>query len=152
MPRPHWRSGSDQGRDHGEVARRTGLAALCHNTWVDALSRHPSFGVSNAVFFKVQRIGGADFILLPGDFATDYIDQGEAKDCLSACVAPLGDIKPALPIIAGGKRADQLRQYFDAIGSTDFMIIAATAVDTHPVGLEAGARAFRQAWSEISDK
>jgi len=136
----------------GETARRTGLAVLCHNTWVDAMTRYPSFGISNAAFFKMQRISGADFILLPGDFATDYIDQDEAQSCLSACVAPLGDIKPALPIIAGGKRPDQLRQYRDAFGSTDFMIIAATAVDTHPQGLETGARAFRQAWSEIADQ
>jgi len=134
----------------GEIARRTGLTVLCHNTWADVLSRHPRFGVSNAVFFKIQRIGGADFIMLPGDFATDYTDPAEARDCLSACVAPLGGIRPALPIIAGGKRASQLRQYLDAIGSTDFMIIAATAVDTHPEGIEAGARAFRQAWSEIA--
>ena len=134
----------------GEIARRTGLAALCHNTWADPLSRHPRFGVSNAVFFKMQRLGGADMILLPGDFATEYIDRDEARSCLAACFEPLGDIKPALPIMAGGKRADQLKQYLDAVGSTDFMIIAATAVDTHPEGLEAGAKAFRQAWSEIA--
>ena len=136
----------------GEIARRTGLAVLCHNTWADVLTRHPSFGVSNAAFFKMQRISGADFILLPGDFATDYVEQGEAQSCLAACVAPLGDIKPTLPIIAGGKRPDQLGQYRDAVGSTDFMIIAATAVDSHPQGLEAGARAFRQAWMEIAGR
>jgi ribulose-bisphosphate carboxylase large chain len=134
----------------GEIARRTGLAVLCHNTWVDVMSRHPRFGVSNAAFFKMQRICGADFVMLPGDFATDYMNQAEASDCLSACVAPLGDIKPALPIIAGGKRADQLGSYLNAVGSTDFMIIAATAVDTHPDGLEAGARAFRRAWAKIA--
>ncbi|MBA7569685.1 Ribulose bisphosphate carboxylase-like protein [subsurface metagenome] len=136
----------------GEIARRTGLAVLCHNSWADVLSRHPRFGVSYAVFFKMQRICGADMILLPGDFATDYIDPGEAKDFLSACVDSLGSIRPSLPIIAGGKRAKHLRQYLDAFGSTDFMIIAATAVDTHPEGIEAGARAFREAWSQIADK
>jgi ribulose-bisphosphate carboxylase large chain len=133
----------------GEIARRTGLAVLSHNSWHDALCRHPRFGVSHALHFKMERISGADMIMLPGNFATDYIDQGEAQDCLSACVNSLGDIKPSLPIIAGGKRANNLMQYLGAIGSTDFMIIAATAVDTHPEGIEAGARAFREAWSEI---
>jgi len=134
----------------GEIAQRTGLAVLCHNSWHDALCRHPRFGVSHALHFKMQRISGADMIMLPGDFATDYIDQGEAKDCLSACIGSLGDIQPSLPIIAGGKRASHLRQYLAAIGGTDFMIIAATALDTHPEGIEAGARAFREAWLEIT--
>ena len=121
-----------------------------YNSWHDPLCRHPRFGVSYALDLKMQRISGADMIILPGDFATDYIGQGEAKDCLSACGGPLGDTKPSLPIIAGGKRASHLRQYLEAIGSTDFMIIAATAVDTHPKGIEAGARAFREAWLEIA--
>jgi ribulose 1,5-bisphosphate carboxylase large subunit-like protein len=133
----------------GEIARRTGLVVLSHNSWHDALCRHPRFGVSHALHFKMERISGADMIMLPGNFATDYIDQGEAQDCLAACVNSLGDIKPSLPIIMGGKRANHLMQYLGAIGSTDFMIIAATAVDTHPEGIEAGARAFREAWSEI---
>lgn len=136
----------------GEIARRTGLAVLCHNSWEDTLGRHPRFGVSRALYFKMQRISGADMIILPGDFATDYIDQGEAEKGLSACVDSLGSIRPSLPIIAGGKRADHLMQYLGAIGSTNFMIIAATAVDTHPEGIEAGARAFREAWSQIAAK
>ena len=136
----------------GDIARRTGLPVLCHNSWEDTLCRHPRFGVSRALYLKMQRISGSDMVILPGDFATEYIDPGEAESCLAACTGSLGDIRPSLPVIAGGKRAEHLEYYIDSIGNTDFMIIAATAVDTHPQGIEAGARAFREAWSQIADR
>jgi ribulose 1,5-bisphosphate carboxylase large subunit-like protein len=132
-----------------EIGRRTGLAVLCHNSWQDALTRHPRFGVSDALMIKMQRICGADMIMLPGIFATDAMDEQEARAIMNACSQPLGRIKPSLPIIAGGKTPAGLVDYATAIGSTDFMIIAATAVDTHPDGPEAGARAFREAWEKI---
>lgn len=136
----------------GEIAWRTGLAVLCHNSWEDILTRHPRLGVSRALYLKMQRICGADIVMLPGDFATDFINEEEAQECVAACTGPLGNIKPSLPVTAGGKSPERLPQYLNAIGSTDFMIIAATAVDTHPEGIEAGARAFREAWSQIAAK
>jgi len=132
-----------------EISLRTNLAVLCHCSWQDALTRHPRFGVSDALFIKMQRICGADMIMLPGMFATDAVDEREAQAIMNACSGPLGGIKPAFPIIAGGKTPDGFVHYATAIGSTDFMIIAATAVDTHPDGPEAGARAFREAWEKI---
>ena len=136
----------------GEIAQRTGLAVLCHNSWEDILTRHPRFGVSRALYLKMQRICGADMIMLPGDFATDTMDEEESQKCVTACTGPLGNIKPSLPIIAGGKSAERLQQYLNAIGGTDFMIIAATAVDNHPDSIEGGARAFREAWLKIATR
>jgi ribulose-bisphosphate carboxylase large chain len=134
----------------GEIARRTGLAVLCHSSWEDVLTRHPRFGISHALYYKMQRLCGADMVMLPGNFATDFMDEEEGQKWVAACMEPLGNITPSLPIIAGGKSPKNLRQYLKAIGSTDFMIIAATAVDSHPKGIEAGARAFREAWSKIA--
>ena len=136
----------------GEIARRTGLAVLSHNSWEDVFTRHPRFGISHALYFKMQRLCGADMLVLPGDFATDAMDEEEARKWVEACMGPLGNIRPALPIIAGGKSPERLQQYVNTIGSTDFMIIAATAVDNHPSGIEAGARAFREAWLKIAAK
>jgi ribulose 1,5-bisphosphate carboxylase large subunit-like protein len=132
-----------------EIGRCTGLAVLCHNSWQDALTRHPRFGVSDALFIKMQRMCGADMIMLPGIFATDAVDEQEARAIMNACSGPLGRIRPSLPIMAGGKTPAGLVRYAAVIGSSDFMIIAATAVDTHPDGPEAGARAFRAAWEKI---
>jgi ribulose-bisphosphate carboxylase large chain len=132
-----------------EIHRRTDLAVLCHNSWQDALTRHPRFGVSDGLYVKMQRMCSVDMVMLPGNFATDTPDEQEAQAIINACVGPLGKIKPSLPIIAGGKSPDGLAHYVKSVGSVDFMIIAATAVDDHPDGLEAGARAFREAWEKI---
>lgn len=132
-----------------EIGRRTGLAVLCHNSWSDALTRHPRFGVSDALFIKMQRLCGADMVIMPGNFATDSAEALEERQLIDACKGPLGRLKPTLPIIAGGKTPKGLAHYATAMGSTDFMIIAATAVDTHPDGPEAGARAFRAAWKKV---
>ena len=134
----------------GEVAWRTGLAVLSHNSGEDILTRHPRFGISPSLYLKMQRLCGADMVMLPADFATGSMDEKEAQKCVAACMCSLGNIKPSIPIIAGGKSPENLRQYLNAVGSTDFMIIAATAVDSHPEGIEAGARAFREAWSQIA--
>jgi ribulose 1,5-bisphosphate carboxylase large subunit-like protein len=132
-----------------EISLRTNLAVLCHCSWQDALTRDPRFGVSDALFIKMQRMCGADMIMLPGMFATDAMDERDTQAIMNVCTGPFGKIKPSLPIIAGGKTPQGLANYAASIGSTDFMIIVATAVDTHPNGLEAGARAFRKAWEKV---
>jgi len=134
-----------------EISRRTDLAILCHNSWYDAVTRHPRFGVSDILSIKMQRMCGADMVLMPGHFATDSMEALEEQRLIDACQGPLGRIKPSLPIIAGGKTPQGLVDYAASIGSTDFMIIAATAVDTHPDGLKAGARAFREAWEKLEE-
>ena len=55
-----------------------------------------------------------------------------------------------MPIIQGGKQPEHLAQYIEDTGSTDFMIIAATWLDNHPEGMQAGARAFRNAWDQLT--
>ena len=136
----------------GYISQRTGLPILSHNSWADPLTRHPRFGIRPGLYVKMQRVCGADMVLLPPEFATGYMDKAEEQECITACTAPLGNLKPTLPIIAGGKTPKKLQQYLSAVGGIDFMIIAATSVDTHPGGIEAGARAFRESWTEIAGK
>ena len=127
-----------------EIAQRSGLPLLAHNSWQDVATRNPRFGVSPAVISRLQRLCGADLVMLPGDFATPNCDREELARCVVACVEPLGSLAPALPILAGGKQAEGLSYYSECIGSTDFMMIVASAVDEHPKGLGEGAAAFRR--------
>ncbi len=132
-----------------EIARRSDLLILAHNTVDDIFCRHPKFGVSHAVYLSLLRLSGADLVFLPGTFGSVHAEPQDMQDAVTACVPSDDQLRAACPIIAGGKRPEKLAEYISAIGSTDFMIIAATAVDDHPQGLEAGARAFRTAWEEL---
>lgn len=132
-----------------DISKMTGLPILSHNSWVDILTRHPRFGVSEYLWIKIQRISGADMIMLPGNFATEWADKNVEKECISSCFSKFGEIKPSFPVLAGGKIPEGLKDYLKRVGSHDFMLIVATAVDSHLEGIEAGARKFREAWEEI---
>ena len=132
-----------------EVARRTQLAILSHNTCGDALTRAAGWGAGDAVMALVQRAVGADLVVSPGPFATRYQDPGIAHEFLQACRGLPAGWRQSMPIIQGGKRPEHLADYIEHCESTDFMIIAATWVDEHPEGMETGARQFRDAWEAL---
>jgi len=133
----------------GEVASRTDLIILSHNSCGDAITRAGSWGASDAVMARLQRAAGADLVVSPGPFSTPYQDAAAARTFLESCRDTLGSCAQVLPIIQGGKQPAELARYTADVGSTDYMIIAATWLDNHPVGIKAGARAFRDAWDKV---
>ncbi len=126
------------------------LAALAHNTGADALTRAPRLGIAAPLWLRLARLAGADLALLPGEFATASCDATLTRACLDALRAPWGGIRPCLPVLAGGKRAEELGDYVSLCGDGDFMLIVASAVDEHDHGPRAGAQAFRAAWQRLS--
>lgn len=134
------------------VARRTELIILSHNSCSDSLSRAGSWGASDAVMARLQRAAGADLVVSPGPFATSYQEPAAAQAFLEACSDTLGFCVPTMPIIQGGKQPTHLAHYTADVGSTDYMIIAATWLDNHPAGIQAGARAFRDAWDTLAQE
>ncbi len=135
-----------------DISKMAGLPILSHNSGVDFLTRHPKLGVSENLWIKIQRISGADMVMFPGNFATEFSDGKLERECLSACFSDSGKILPSFPVLAGGKTPEGLREYLKRVGSPDFILIVATAVDRHPDGIEEGARRFREAWEEIEDE
>jgi ribulose 1,5-bisphosphate carboxylase large subunit-like protein len=132
-----------------DIRRLTAMLLLAHNTGEDALTRHPKVGVHPALLIKLYRLCGADIVMLPGATATAWDNRDETRACMAAASGPLGAAAPALPILAGAKRPTALGEYRDLLGSVDFMVIAATALNEHPHGLAAGARQFRDAWEQL---
>jgi ribulose 1,5-bisphosphate carboxylase large subunit-like protein len=130
-----------------EVSRISELAILSHNTCGDFTTRLPYWGVSDEAMIKIQRMMGADFVITPGEFSTAYIDEEKTDKVITACQSNVVPYKAAMPIVMGGKTALRLPEYVASVGSTDFMLIVAAAVDNSPQGQYAGAKAFRDAWS-----
>jgi ribulose 1,5-bisphosphate carboxylase large subunit-like protein len=131
------------------VRSRTHLPIMAHNTGDDMLTRQSRLGVHPALLIKLYRLCGADIVMLPGAAATTWQDDTEIEQCLDACFAPIPGIVTALPVLAGGKSADGLAAYRKLVGSPDFMLIVATALNAHPEGLSEGAAAFRRAWEAL---
>jgi len=127
-----------------ELRKRSELMVLAHNTGLDGETRPPRWGVHPAVHILLQRLCGADMVMMPGATATPYQDRKEVARCLAACFEPLSSIARTLPVIAGGKKPDEMAGYLSDMGGADFCAIVATSVDSHPEGLRAGAAAFRK--------
>lgn len=129
-------------------ARELGFIVLAHNAGVDPLVRPLHVGISEAVWTKLCRLSGADLIMMPGEFAAGTVARDANHDesgVLGECSASTGNLRAAMPVLAGGKRPERLPLYRRIIGSDDYFLIIATAVDDHPDGPEVGARAFRTA-------
>ncbi|MEZ4601213.1 MAG: RuBisCO large subunit C-terminal-like domain-containing protein [Syntrophotaleaceae bacterium] len=129
-----------------EVSNISGLPVLSHNACGDILTRLPFWGVSDELMIKIQRMMGADFVVTPGEFSTPYIAHEKTRRVISACRNDEVPYRAVLPILQGGKVSSQLYDYFESVGSADFMLIVAAAVDNAPQGQFAGAKAFREAW------
>lgn len=131
-----------------DIRARCPVPILAHNAGIDMQTRHPKVGVDYSLSIKLDRLCGGDMAMLPGPALTRGSDPDEVKRCIDACLAPLGSHKPILPILAGGKKADELGAYCEALGTNDFVLIIATDVDDHPDGQRAGASRFQAAWDQ----
>jgi ribulose-bisphosphate carboxylase large chain len=121
------------------------LPILAHNSFSEIFTRHPRWRIDPAVYIRMQRALGADWVVTPGPFATPGAATPEMEACARACREALGACLPSLPIIQGGKHPAGLPDYVEAAGGLDFMLIVASWVDSYPDGLPAGARCFREA-------
>jgi ribulose 1,5-bisphosphate carboxylase large subunit-like protein len=131
------------------LRERTDLLLLAHNTAEDAWTRHPRCGVSPAFVAQIYRMTGADLAFLPAHVgAAESSCEESCEPEVEALRGPDDVHRPVLPILAGGKRPGDVAVCREVVGSNDFLLIVATAVDEHPDGAEAGARAFRAVCEE----
>jgi ribulose-bisphosphate carboxylase large chain len=127
------------------VRSLTQLPILAHNTFSEMFTRHPSWRIDPAVYVRMQRALGADWIVTPGAFGNPDVDEDELVDAARAVNEPLGKCAPCMPIVQGGKRPAGLSDYIGAVGGLDFMLIVASWVDGHPDGLTSACMKFREA-------
>jgi ribulose-bisphosphate carboxylase large chain len=102
------------------------------------------------VFTKIQRMAGYDALIYPG---FDTRMKASAEDVLAnaqACLEPMGNLKPMLPVPAGSQWAGSLKPLYDTLGTIDFGIVPGRAVFGHPQGPKGGAASLRQGWEAVS--
>lgn len=123
---------------------------VSHFDLYGAMTQIPFQGIREKVFIKLQRLAGFDAILFAG---FDSRMKSSIEDVLAnadACLAPLGNLNPSLPIPAGSQWAGSLQPLYKALGTTDFAIVPGRGVFEHPMGPEGGARSLHQGWDAIA--
>lgn len=121
------------------------LPIYAHTGGRTAWSRFEGYGIDPAVVAKWVRLSGGDYMDVyarGGYLLNGSADQARAM--VSALRDPMGPISPALPAYSGGLNVANLRENLDFFG-LDALPMAGSAILDHPMGIEAGVRAFRQA-------
>ena len=128
------------------LRRHTAVPMVSHFDLYGAMTQIPFHGIREKVFIKLQRMAGFDAILFSGFDARMKSSREDVLENTLACLEPLGDLKPSLPIPAGSQWAGSLPELYQALGTIDFAIVPGRGVFEHPLGPEGGARSLHQGW------
>ena len=118
---------------------------LAHLDFSGVLYGNPYGGISShLVLGKLARIAGADMVIYPIDSGKYKLMDERYRQIAYDLTLALPYIKPALPIPSGGLSPKIVPKIMNDLG-LDCTISAGGAIHGHPMGAEAGAKAFRQA-------
>ncbi|TVQ84370.1 MAG: ribulose 1,5-bisphosphate carboxylase [Chromatiaceae bacterium] len=130
--------------------RHARVPLVAHFPLIAACTRIPGFGVHSRVFTRLQRLAGFDVVIMPGFGARMMTSAVEVRENISACLEPMGQLRPCLPVPGGSDSAATLAAVTSAVGHRDFGFVPGRGVFGHPQGPRAGAASLRQAWAAIA--
>ncbi len=121
------------------------LPIFCHPAWLGSFTISPDHGLTHHVIFgQLPRLTGADatiFVNYGGRFSTN---QEDCQGIVDATELPMGQIKPIMPVPAGGMTLDRLPELYEFYGRQAIFLIAG-GLYGHGPDLLTSARQFRRA-------
>lgn len=132
------------------LRKHTQVPLMAHFPFIAPFSRLEHFGVHTRVFAKLQRLAGFDVVIMPGFGARMAMSDDEVCANVTACLEPMGPIKPSLPVPGGSDWAGTLQTVYEKVGTRDFGFVPGRGVFGHPMGPRGGAASIRLAWEAIA--
>jgi 2,3-diketo-5-methylthiopentyl-1-phosphate enolase len=129
-----------------ELAETAGVPLLAHVAGIEMWTGAAEGGIGHGALARLLRLAGADAVLT----STPHAPRPLPAAAYRAVAAGLRDdivggrVRAALPMPGGGITADHVEPIVDALG-TDVIIAVGGAIQGHPDGAAAGARAVRAA-------
>lgn len=93
---------------------------------------------------KLARLAGADIVMVNTPYGGYPLQYQKYMQTLAELTLPWYHLKPSMPSIGGGVHPGVVERYVRQAGK-DIILAAGGAVQGHPHGAKAGARAMRQA-------
>lgn len=93
---------------------------------------------------KLARLAGADIVMVNTPYGGYPLSYQKYMQTIAQLTLPFYQLKPTMPSIGGGVHPGMVEKYIKEVG-TDIVLAAGGAVQGHPGGSGAGARAMRQA-------
>ena len=127
------------------VETNPGVPVFVHTAGVETFTGGLRSGYGQALLVgRFLRLVGGDAILLSTPFASRPLPMPVFAKTLDRMRERWDDLRPAMPVVAGGLTADHIAGLVEAVG-TDAIIGVGGAIQGHPEGATAGARAVRAA-------
>jgi ribulose-bisphosphate carboxylase large chain len=128
------------------LRRHARVPLIAHFPFTASFSRLRNYGLHSKVITKLQRLVGFDAVIMPGFGERMMTPEQEVIENVAACLAPMGSLRPCLPVPGGSDWAGTLETVYRKVGSVDFGFVPGRGVFGHPMGPEGGAASIRQAW------
>jgi ribulose-bisphosphate carboxylase large chain len=120
------------------------LIIHAHRAGHAAFTRSHVHGINMVVLARVSRLLGVDQLHVGTAVGKMAETKEEVLANKEACVEPMGDIKPVLPVASGGLHPGMVPKLVEYFGN-DTVIQAGGGIHGHPDGTVKGAKALRQA-------
>ncbi|WP_032364642.1 RuBisCO large subunit C-terminal-like domain-containing protein [Rhodococcoides fascians] len=122
-----------------------------HRAGLAVAMRAPGLGIDYTVWQKLARLAGADHLHVSGLGSKFYERDDEVAANVAALLTPMGSTITPLPVLSSGQNVTTPGPTYDAVGSTDVLMLAGGGVAAHPDGPAAGVRSLRQSWAAAVD-
>jgi ribulose-bisphosphate carboxylase large chain len=128
------------------LRRHAQVPLVSHFDLYGAMTQIPYQGIREQVFIKLQRMSGFDAILFAGFDSRMKSTHEDVLANVDACLSPMGNLKPSLPIPAGSQWAGSIAPLYEDLGTIDFAVVPGRGVFEHPLGPRGGAFSLHHGW------
>ena len=118
-----------------------------HRAMLGAIARSQQVGIAYRAWQKLARLSGADHLHTNGISNKFYESDAQVLDSIAAVREPLLGLTPTLPVLSSGQWAGLAHATYDAVGTTDLLVLAGGGIHGHPDGASGGVASMRDAWA-----
>ena len=134
-----------------QIARTVQVPILAHCAGAGMYYEGTDSGMSSPLAVgKLTRLAGADMVMINTPYGGYPLRYQKYVQTAAQLTLPMFNIKPSMPSIGGGVHPGMVERYIREMG-TDIILAAGGAVQGHPMGAAAGARAMMQAIEAVMD-
>lgn len=127
------------------IAKTVDVPVLGHYAGAGVFYESDATGISSHLIVgKFPRLAGADMVVINTPYGNYPLKHQKYISTAHQLTLPIYDLKPVFPAVGGGVHPGMVDRFVADLGS-DIILASGGAVQGHPQGAAAGARAMRQA-------
>ncbi|QKJ20646.1 RuBisCO large subunit C-terminal-like domain-containing protein [Microbacterium hominis] len=118
-----------------------------HRAMLGAIARSEQVGIAFRAWQKLARLAGADHLHTNGISNKFYESDAQVLDSIAAVREPLLGLTSTVPVLSSGQWGGLAHATYDAVRTTDLLVLAGGGIHGHPDGAAAGVASMRAAWA-----